>query len=83
MGTPTNPYSSVTISGYNSNPPSDDGTKADSNRVQWSKHISKIGDPVRVLSQGVDSNVLSAFGLIVMTTDAAEEDVIVTMEEFS
>ena len=83
MATPTNPYSSVTISGYNSNPPADDGTKVDSNRVQWSKHISKIGDPVRVLSQGVDSNVSSAFGLIVMTTDAAEEDVIVTMEEFT
>ncbi len=83
MATPTNPYSSVTISGYNSSPPADDGTKVDSNRVQWSKHISKIGDPVRVLSQGVDTNVLSAFGLIVMTTDAADEDVIVTMEEFT
>ncbi len=83
MATPTNPYSSQAISGYNSNPPADDGSKTDANRVQWSKHIAKIGDPVRVLAQGVDSNVSSAFGLIVMTTDAAEEDVIVTMEEFS
>ncbi len=83
MATPTNPYGSQAISGYNSNPPDDDGSKTDANRVQWSKHISKIGDPVRVLAQAIDSAITSAFNAIVMTTDAAEEDVIVTMEEFS
>ncbi|KKM02977.1 hypothetical protein LCGC14_1779060 [marine sediment metagenome] len=82
MATPTNPYSSQAISGYNSSA-EDDGTKVDSNRVQWSKHIAKIGDPVRVLAQAIDSAISSAFNAIVMTTDAAEEDVIVTMEEFS
>ena len=83
MATPTNPYSSQAISGYNSSPPADDGTKVDSNRVQWSKHIAKIGDPVRVLAQAIDSAITSAFNAIVMTTNASEEDVIVTMEEFS
>ena len=83
MATPTNPYSSQTISGYNSSPPADDGTKVDSNRVQWSKHISKIGDPVRVLAQAINSGITSAFNALVMTSDAAEENVIVTMEEFS
>ncbi len=83
MATPTNPYSSQAISGYNSSPPADDGTKVDSNRVQWSKHISKIGDPIRTLAEAIDSAITSAFGLIVITTDAAEEDVIVTMEEFT
>ena len=83
MATPTNPYSSQAISGYNSSPPADDGTKVDSNRVQWSKHISKIGDPVKTLAEAVNSAITSAFNAIVMTTDAAEEDVIIHMEEFS
>ena len=83
MATPTNPYSAPSISGYNSSPPADDGTKVDSNRVQWSKHISKIGDPVKTLVEAAVSASTSAFNALVMTTDAAEEDVIVTMEEFS
>jgi len=83
MATPANPYSSVAISGYNATPPADDGTKVDSNRVQWSKHISKIGDPVKTLAEAINTNITAAFAAIVMTTDAAEEDVIVTMEEFS
>jgi hypothetical protein len=83
MATPTNPYSAPAISGYNSSPPADDGTKVDSNRVQWSKHISKIGDPIKTLVEAAVSASTSAFNALVMTTDAAEEDVIVTMEEFS
>lgn len=83
MATPTNPYSSQAISGYNSSPPSDDATKSDPNRVQWSKHISKIGNPLKTLVEAVNSAITSAFNKLVMTTDAAEENVIVTMEEFS
>ena len=83
MATPTNPYSSQAISGYNSSPPADDGTKVDSNRVQWSKHETKLSGPVKTLVEAINSAISSAFGLLVMTTDAAEEDVIVTMEEFS
>ncbi len=83
MATPTNPYTSQAISGYNSNPPADDGSKTDTNRVQWSKHIAKIGDPVRVLAQDIDAAAIAFGNVLVMTTDAAEEDVIVTMEEFS
>ena len=82
MATPTNPYSAPAISGYNSSPPADDGSKTDANRVQWSKHLSKIGDPVKTLAEAAVSASTSAFNAIVMTTNAAEEDVIVTMEEF-
>ena len=83
MATPTNPYSSQAISGYNSNPPPDDGTKTDANRTQWSKHISKIGNPLKTLAEAINSAITSAFNANVMTTDAAEEDVIIHMEEFS
>ncbi|KKK51745.1 hypothetical protein LCGC14_3111900 [marine sediment metagenome] len=83
MATPTNPYSSQAISGYNSFAPADDGTKTDSNRVQWQKHLDKIGDPLKALAEDINSAITSAFNAIVMTSDAAEEDVIVTMEEFT
>ncbi len=82
MATPTNPYSSQAISGYNSSPPPDDGTKTDANRTQWQKHLDKIGDPLKALAEAIDSAITSAFNAIVMTSNAAEEDVIVTMEEF-
>ncbi len=83
MATPTNPYSTQAISGYNSSPPSDDGSKTDTNRVEWGKHLAKIGNPLKTLAEAIDSAITSAFNTIVMTTDAAEEDVIVTMEEFT
>ena len=83
MATPTNPYSAPAISGFNSNPPPDDGTFSAANRTQWSKHISKIGNPLKTLVEAAISASTSAFNKLVMTTDAAEENVIVTMEEFS
>ena len=83
MATPTNPYSAPAISGFNSSPPADDGTKVDSNRVQWSKHLDKLANPLKTLIEAAISASTSAFNALVMTSDAAEEDVIVTMEEFS
>lgn len=56
-----NPYTSVSISGYNATPPSDDGTVADSNKVNWSKHKDKLGDPVKTLAESMDTNILAAF----------------------
>lgn len=59
-----NPYTSQTIAGYNSSPPPDDGTQSEANRVNWSKHIDKIGDPLKTLAEGVNSSVSTAFGKI-------------------
>ena len=70
---PSNPYTSVSISGYNSSPPPDDGSQSSANQVEWSKHINKIGDPLKTLAEGIDANVLAAFSALVMTTNPAED----------
>lgn len=57
----TSPYTSVAISGYNSSPPPDDGSESSANKVEWSKHVTKLADPVKTLSEGVNSAVVTAF----------------------
>ena len=56
-----NPYTSVSISGYNANPPSDDGTQASQNEVEWAKHKTKLGDPLKTAIEAIDTNVSTAF----------------------
>jgi len=63
----TNPYTSVSISGYNTNPPPDDGTTGADNQLKWSKHKDKIGDPLKNLAESINSNVLSAFAKTINT----------------
>lgn len=58
------PYSTVAISGYNSNPPADDGSTGASNRVDWSKVKTKIGDPVKTQAAAIDSALVTAFGKV-------------------
>ena len=57
----SSPYTSVSISGYNSSPPEDDGSTLESNQVEWSKHIDKIGDPIKTAVEAIDTNVQAAF----------------------
>lgn len=56
------PYTSPTLTGYNSSPPADDGSAVASNAVSWAKHIDKIGDPLKLFAQGMDTAVAAAFG---------------------
>ena len=60
----TNPYSSVSISGYNANPPSDDGTQASQNEVTWAKIKEKLSDALRTAVESVNTNVNSAFSTL-------------------
>lgn len=59
-----NPYSSVSISGYNSSPPPDDGSNTAANEIKWATHKNKIGDPLKTAIESINSNVSSAFGKI-------------------
>ena len=77
-----NPYTSVAISGYNVSPPSDDGAQTSPNQLEWDKHKTKLGDPVRTLAEGVNTNALAAFGALVMTDDPGQETVIIAMRMF-
>ena len=83
MASPTSPYTSQAISGYLATPPADDGTRVDSNKVEWAKHVDKIGDPIKNRQDGINSQVVSAFNAIVMTTDPGEETVLLAFRVFS
>ena len=62
-----NPYSSVSISGYNSAPPPDDGSQTSANRVEWAKHKTKLNDPIKTLSEGINTQALAAFAALSLT----------------
>ena len=54
-------YSTVSITGYNSNPPVDDGTETEANRVKWSTIRDKLSGPVKTRSDDMDAALIAAF----------------------
>ena len=56
-----NAYTSVSVTSYNSNPPADDGSQVAANRVQWSTHITKIGNPLKTAIEAINTNANTAF----------------------
>ena len=78
----TNPYSTQTIANYNASPPPDDGSQTSANKVEWAKHKTKLADPIKTLAESINSNVLSAFAALIITTDAAEQSVLLHMQNF-
>jgi hypothetical protein len=57
----SNPFTAPTLSGYNSSPPSDDGSATANNTIQWQKHIDKLGDPLKTYAQAISNNASAAF----------------------
>jgi hypothetical protein len=57
-----NLYPGTSVSGYNANPPPDDGTTGSTNLITWAGIKSKIGDPLDTFAVAVDSNLSAAFG---------------------
>lgn len=53
-------YTSVTISGYNSNPPPNDGSTGTANNVTWTKIKTKLFDPIKSGLDTIDDNISSA-----------------------
>lgn len=64
-------YTSQTISGYNASPPADDGSQVNSNKLEWAKHKTKLGDPIKTLSEAINTQLVSAFGKV-PNSDAGE-----------
>ena len=54
------PYTRPTLTGYNADPPSDDGAQTAMNRVDWAKHLEKIGNPLRVYADAINNGVSTA-----------------------
>lgn len=59
------PYDSQTSSDYNANPPSDDGSATEANRVKWATIKTKLGDPVKALADAINAELSTAFAKIV------------------
>lgn len=60
-------YSSVSISGYNSSPPPDDGSQTEANKVCWSKIKEKLTDPLKTALESINSQVASELTSIAST----------------
>lgn len=60
----SNPYDKPNLTGYNQNPPPDDGTQSSSNLLTWAKHLTKIGNPLRDFASAISNAVESAFNRI-------------------
>ncbi|HZR77345.1 hypothetical protein [Bradyrhizobium sp.] len=59
------PFTVTSVSNYNSNPPSDDGSQTSANRVQWSTQKSKLSDPIKTAFDSSETNTSTAFGKVV------------------
>jgi hypothetical protein len=58
-------YTKPTISNYNDNPPTNDGsTNFVDNGVDWDRHIDEIGDPLNNYSDSINNETSAAFGRI-------------------
>ena len=53
-------YSSISVTGYNASPPADDASQVDSNKVEWQKHLDKIGAPLKTAVEAMDAALLLA-----------------------
>lgn len=54
-------YSSVTVSGYNSSPPADDGSTSASNQITWDRIKTKLPDPLNTAIAAINSGLTTAF----------------------
>lgn len=66
-----NPYTGQSISGYNQSPPEDDGSQTSTNEITWAKHKTKLADPIKTLSEAIDTAVSSAFEILNVTAGTA------------
>ena len=77
-----NTYTSVSISGFNATPPSDDGAQESQNQVEWAKHVDKLGTPLKNAVESMDTNVSAAIAALIVTNDIAQEGAIEGLRRF-
>jgi microcystin-dependent protein len=53
-------YTEVSVSGYNSSPPPDDGTTGSDNEISWSGIKTKLADPIKTAFDTCQSNITAA-----------------------
>ena len=52
-------YSTVTVAGYNSAPPADDGSQVAANQVKWSTIKTKLPDPLKTAIESINSSLVT------------------------
>jgi len=60
-------YDKPTISGYNQNPPPDNGTTGSDNEITWAKHKAKLADPIKTLVDAVNQESFDAWADLAST----------------
>lgn len=64
-------FTTVSVSGYNANAPSDDGSEIAGNQVEWAKHKEKLGDPLKTALEAINTQLVAMFASL-------DSDIIVT-----
>lgn len=54
-------YSTTSVSGYNTTPPSDAGAATEENRITWAKIKTKLPDPIKTALESIDTKLVAAF----------------------
>jgi len=57
-------YNPPTLTGYNQNPPSDDGTESTANRIDYDTIKSKLPDPLKNFSEAINTEVGNGFDAV-------------------
>lgn len=52
-------YASVSVSGYNASPPPDNASTGADNQLEWGKHVTKLGNPLKTAIEAVNSRLLT------------------------
>lgn len=60
----SSPYVSVSVTGYNDNPPPDSGVASEENRVLWATIKTKLPDPLKTAIEAIDAGLLTAFAKV-------------------
>ena len=66
-------YSTTSITGYNATPPSDDGSQTAANQLEWAKHKTKLGDPIKTAFETSETNTATAFTSCVGKTNDTQQ----------
>lgn len=63
-------FAGVSVSGYNANPPPDDGSQTAANQVFWSTIKSKLGDPLDTFAAAISAALTTALDFSVTQKSA-------------
>lgn len=57
-------YTSVPVTNYNANPPADDGSQTEANRLYWSTIKTKLTDMLKTAIESINTNIIAAFAKV-------------------